>query len=218
MTDLTLAALDSDGALQETAEKAGFDTRSDFFRKSMVAGGGLVAAGAFGGVVMPALAGAATPKSDAAILNFALTLEYLEAEFYKQAVAANFGGQTGAVANTIYKHEAAHVAYLKKALGKKAVKSPKFAFGKATTDKDTFLATAYVLENTGVQAYLGQVGKIKTPAILAAAATILTIEARHAGAIALVTNKLIAPNGAFDKPKSKAAILKAVKGTGFIQS
>ena len=216
MTGLTMASIDVDGAIQESAEAAGFDTRSDFFRKSLAAGGGLLAAGAFGGALMPALAGAATPKNDVAILNFALTLEYLEAEFYKQAGAANFGGSISALTSTIYKHEAAHVAYLRKSLGRKAVKKPTFEFGKATTDKDTFLATAFVLENTGVQAYLGQAGKIKSPAILVAAATILTVEARHAGAIAQLTGKAVSPAGSFDTGKSRSAILAAVKKTGFI--
>jgi hypothetical protein len=75
-----------------------------------------------------------------------------------------------------------------------------------------------------VHAYLGQVGKIKTPAILAAAATIVTVEARHAAAVALLIDPThvkgkngIAPDGGFDTPRSKAAILKAVKATGFIK-
>ena len=102
--------------------------------------------------------------------------------------------------------------------GSAAVKKPTFAFGKATTDKATFQATAYVLENTGVQAYLGQAGKIKTPGILLAAATIATVEARHAGAIAELTGKSVSPDGSFDVGKSKAAILSAVTKTGFIKS
>ena len=215
---MTLEAIDVDGAIQEAAEHAGLDTRASFFRKGLLAGGGMLAAGAFGGAIMPALAAAATPKGDVAILNFALTLEYLEAEFYKQGVAARFGGQIGTLASTIAKHEAAHVAFLKKALGSAAVKKPTFAFGKATTDKATFQATAYVLENTGVQAYLGQAGKIKTPGILLAAATIATVEARHAGAIAELTGKSVSPDGSFDVGKSKAAILSAVTKTGFIKS
>jgi rubrerythrin len=216
MTDISIAAFDTSGAVQEAADKAGFDTRSAFFRKGLTAGGALLGAGAFGGMLMPALAGAKTPKSDVAILNFALTLEYLEAEFYKQGVASSFGGDVGALASVIATHEAAHVAFLKKALGGAAVSKPTFDFGKATTDKDTFAATAFVLENTGVQAYLGQAGHIKTPAILGAAATILTVEARHAGAIAQILGKAVSPSGSFDVGKSKAKILAAVKGTGFI--
>ena len=216
MSELTLASIDVDDAIQETAEAAGLDSRADFLRKGLKVGGGLLAAGAFGGAVMPALAGAATPKGDVAILNYALTLEYLEAEFYKQGAAARFGGATGRLAAVVAQHEAAHVSFLKKALGSAAVKKPRFAFGKATTDKATFEQTAYVLENAGVAAYLGQAGRIKTPSILLAAATIVTVEARHAGAIAQIVAKKVSPDGSFDVGQSKAAILAAVDKTGFI--
>jgi len=74
-----------------------------------------------------------------------------------------------------------HVAFLKKALGSAAVKKPKFDFkGTNNTNQKTFEATAQLLEDTGVSAHLGQVANIKTPAIAAAAGTIVTVEARHA--------------------------------------
>jgi rubrerythrin len=213
----SLAAFDTSGAIQEAAEGAGLDSRADFFRKGLLAGGGMLAAGAFAGAVMPSIAGAATPKSDVAILNYALTLEYLEADFYRRAVAANFSdAATNKLAKVISAHETAHVKFLQKALGKAAVKQPKFDFGKAVTDLETFRQTAFVLENTGVSAYLGQAGKIKTPGILLAAATIVTVEARHAGAVAQLIGKPVSPSGSFDVPKSKSAILAAVKKTGFI--
>ncbi|HZO36629.1 MAG TPA: ferritin-like domain-containing protein [Solirubrobacteraceae bacterium] len=218
MTDLSIATIDVDGAVQESAERAGFDTRADFFRKGLLAGGTMLAAGAFGGIALPSIASAATPAGDVAILNFALTLEYLEAEFYKQGVAAKFGGATSTLASTIYAHEDAHVKFLTKALGSAKVARPKFDFGKATTDAATFRSTAYVLENTGVSAYLGQAGKIKTPAILLAAATIATVEARHAGAVAQLIGKKVSPDGSFDVGESSMAILAAVKKTGFIKS
>ena len=214
---ITLEAIDTDGAIQEAADAAGLGTRSDFFRKSIYAGGTLAAGGLLMGG-MPALASARpSAKQDVKILNFALTLEYLEAAFYKQATSR--GALSGAaldLAKVIAHHEREHVAFLKKALGHKAVKSPTFDFGDTVTNQDKFLATAFVLENTGVSAYLGQAGRIKNPAYLGAAATILTIEARHAGAIAQFTGKKVSPSGSFDHGKSMAAILKAVKGTGFI--
>jgi hypothetical protein len=215
---ITLQTMDSDGAVQEAAEAAGYSTRSDFFRKSIYAGGSLVAGGVLMGG-MPALASAKpSAKQDIAILQFALTLEYLEAAFYNQAVAggALTDPATLALATIISKHENAHVSFLRKALGSKKIKSPKFDFKDTVTDQKKFTDTAYVLENTGVGAYLGQAGNIKNPAYLGAAATILTIEARHAGAIAQLTEQSVSPNGSFDKGKSKSAVLKAVKGTGFI--
>jgi hypothetical protein len=219
---ITLETLDTDGAVQEAAERAGFSTRSDFFRKSIYAGGSLVAGGVLMGG-MPALASAATKpsaKNDVAILNFALTLEYLEYAFYEQATTggALTDPATLALAKTITAHEKAHVSFLKKALGAKAVKSPTFDFGDTVSDQGKFTATAFVLENTGVSAYLGQAGNIKSPAYLGAAATILTIEARHAGAIAQLIGKKVSPSGSFDVGKSKGAILSAVKGTGFIKA
>lgn len=218
MTDhITLEMIDTDAAIQEAADSAGLDTRSGFFRKSIYAGGTLAAGGLLMGG-MPALASAKpSAAQDIKILNFALTLEYLEAAFYKQATSGSaLSGPALELAKVITQHEVAHVTFLKKALGSKAVKSPKFDFKDTVTNQDKFLATAFVLENTGVQAYLGQAGRIKNPAYLGAAATILTIEARHAGAIGQLTGEKVSPSGSFDKGKSMAAILKAVGGTGFI--
>jgi hypothetical protein len=126
-----------------------------------------------------------------------------------------------ALANTIANHEAAHVAYLQAALKSKAVKKPDFDFGDAVTSQATFAATAQVLENTGVGAYFGQAFNFSKDADLKAAVSILTIEARHAGALGYYndpTAKDISPNGAFDKPVTAAVTLAAVKGTKFIVS
>lgn len=219
-----LEQFDSDGALAETGGQLDPQTRGAFLRRAGVGAVGLAGAGALLGGGLPSLALGATPRSDVKILNYALTLEYLEAEFYAQARQHIKAGPLGAFAALVARDEAAHVAALKHALGAKAVKKPTFDFGNAVTDQSTFQQTAFTLENTGVGAYLGQAGKIKTPALLAAAASILTVEARHAGSIATLinTNHLsgahgIAPNGAFDKPLSMGQVLAAVKKTGFIR-
>ncbi len=221
ITDLIdLETLDHDGALREAEHAL---TRAGLLRKAGVAAGAIGVSGAvLGG--LPALASAKTsPKQDIAILNYALTLEYLEAAFYKEAVdKGRFPGRTGELAGVVAGHEAAHVAFLKKALGSHAIKSPRFDFKDTTTVISKFRGTAFVLENTGVMAYSGQVTRFHNPAYLQAAATILTIEARHASAFGfLIGGRLagkqgITPNGAFDKYASMAQILKAVKGTHFI--
>jgi Ferritin-like domain len=210
-----LEELDVDGAIREAASKVDGDTRAAFLKKAGIGAGAVVAGGAFAGAI-PGIASAGVAKSDVAILNFALTLEYLEAAFYAEAVSkGNFSGKTLAFAQVVAHHEAAHVAFLKSALGKAAVKSPKFDFKGTNLDAAKFMATAQVLEDTGVAAYLGQAGNIKSKKILGAAGSILAVEARHAGWIRDLNNAPGAPS-AFQGPKTKAQVLAAVSGTGFI--
>jgi hypothetical protein len=210
-----LEELDVDGAIREAASRVDGDTRAAFLKKAGIGAGAVVAGGAFAGAI-PGIASAGVAKSDVAILNFALTLEYLEAAFYAEAVSkGNFSGKTLAFAQVVAHHEAAHVAFLKSALGKAAVKSPKFDFKGTNVDAAKFMATAQVLEDTGVAAYLGQAGNIKSKKILGAAGSILAVEARHAGWIRDLNNAPGAPS-AFQGPKTKAQVLAAVTGTGFI--
>ena len=166
---------------------------------------------------LPSLASAASiPASDIAILNFALTLEYLEAAFYRPSRRRKLQRARPTRSRSIVAaHEAAHVAFLKGALGRKAVKKPTFDFKGTTTDQTKFQATAQVLEDTGVLAYLGQVGNIKSKKILAAAGSILPVEARHAALDpGHPPRKGAAPlpaPAAFQGAKTKAQILAAVK-------
>ena len=224
-----LEEVDVDGAVREAADKVSGDTRMSFLRKGALAGGAALSGGAILSALVPGVASAATkgapPSSfgagDIGILNYALTLEYLESAFYNAASSNNVAKgdkQLTAFLKTTKTDEAAHVAALSKALGSKAVKKPSFDFGKAVTDKDTFAATAYVLENTGVHAYIGQAGNISNSAYLLVALSIVTIEARHSGAIGLYLGKAIAPSGPFDTGLPASAVLKAVAGTKFIKS
>jgi Ferritin-like domain len=219
----SLDELDRDGAIRETAETVDGDTRGAFLRKAGVGLGAVVAGGAFAGS-LPSLAGAAgIPASDVAILNFALTLEYLEAAFYAEAVRnRKLSGETLRFARVVASHENAHVQFLKKVLGTKAVPRPRFDFKGTTADQAKFQATADVLENTGVHAYLGQVANIKAKPVLVGAGRILPVEARHAawirdirfrGGTSVQTTP--APAG-FEDGFSKAKILQIVNSTGFI--
>ena len=223
-----IETLDVDGAIREAEEKVAGDTRASFFKKAAVGGGAVLGSGAILGM-LPSLAhGAPSAKQDIEILNYALTLEYLEAAFYNEA-KQNVSGANKQLASLLSKHENVHVKAIKgvlSSLNAKAVKEPKFDFKGTTKDDDAFIATALVLENTGVHAYLGQVTRILNSDILAAAGTIVTIEARHAAAVAVVignkpfkdgTKGSITPDGAFDTPFSMKKILKAVGDTGFIK-
>jgi Ferritin-like domain len=227
--EINLDEVDVDGAVREAAAEVSGDTRLGFLKKAGLAGGAMVGGGAIVSALAPsafAASGGGRPpakfgKGDVGILNYALTLEYLEAAFYNGATAANLplSSQAAAFLKVVTADENAHVKFLKKALGAKAAKEPKFNFKGANTNAETFMKTAEVLENTGVHAYLGQVLNIKTPAYVAAAGSILTIEARHASVIGLLNDPSgasIAPNGPFDTPLTAAAVLKAVEGTGFI--
>ncbi len=215
MSELTYQAVDQDGAIEEAIDRLPEgDSRAAFLRKSVVMGGAL----AGGGALFGALAGTAQAQSagDVAILNFALTLEYLESSFYKEAVAMGaLRGDTRRFAKVVAGHEATHVRTLKSVLGAQAVAKPRFNFRGTTSDQGSFQATAQTLEDTGVRAYLGQAPNIDSDDLLAAAGTILTVEARHAAWIRHIRGESPAPQ-AFDKPATKRQILRAVKGTRFI--
>jgi rubrerythrin len=215
----TLADVDRDGAVREAAAAVTGDTRAQFIRKGgILAGAGLGMAAIPGGIALAK----GTPGSDVKILNYALTLEYLEAAFYAEAIAkGKLKGIVAELARVVGAHEAAHVAALKKALGSAAVKTPSFDFKGTTARQGSFLRTAMTLEDTGVSAYQGQAGRIKTPAVLASAGAILAVEARHAAWVRDVIGAGRSPSpapDAFSKPLSMSEVLTAVKGTGFITS
>jgi hypothetical protein len=212
-TDLThVLEFDTDGALQETADGAHRHSRRGFLRGSGLALGGLAA-----GALLPGTASAATPKGDVAILNFALTLEYLESAFYASALEhAGLTGEWKRFATTVHQHEKAHVEALRKALGSAAVKRPTFAFGSATQSRAAFAATSIKLEDTGVQAYQGQTPFIRSQTVFKAAISIHPVEARHAAWIRNLTGSAPAP-AAFNPALTKSQVLAAVTATGFIK-
>jgi hypothetical protein len=209
-----LETLDTDGAIRETQDEA--MSRSDALRRAVTFGGAFLGGGALLGMLSPKASAAGLAKSDIAILNYALTLEYLEASFYKEALEANaLNGALQMFAQVVGEHEAAHVVGLRDVLGAKAVKSPKFDFQGTTKDAAKFAATAQVLEDTGVAAYKGQAGLVKSNTVLVAALSIHAVEARHAGWIRAINGVSPAP-AAFDAPLSMKQVLAAVAKTKFI--
>lgn len=124
------------------------------------------------------------------VLNFALTLEYLEAEFYQEGVDSGiFSGSDLTVISQISKHETAHVTLLKGALGAMAGSKPEFdftangTFSDVFTNPETFMALAQAFEDTGVRAYKGQAGALLGTPELTIALQIHSVEARHASQI-----------------------------------
>jgi len=188
-------------------------SRGAFLMRGALATGALLGGTAVGPFVGRALA--QETGGDADILNFALTLEYLEATFYSRAVGKgrNMSSETRRLAREIRDNETAHVDALTKtikSLGAKPVKAPTVGFGDVFTSDRAFLKLAQTLEDTGVSAYNGAAPMIESVDVLAAAGGIVQVEARHAAMIRLARKKPPAPL-AFDKASEMDAILTAVK-------
>jgi rubrerythrin len=185
-------------------------SRSEVILKGALAAGAVYGALSVGPYVRRALA--ATGGGDVAIVNFALTLEYLEAKFYEEAksrVRAN--GELMSLIDLLAKDEQQHVEALAgtvKQLGGKPVAEPKFDFAYSGTGG--FLKLAQTFEDTGVSAYNGAAPMIKSKEVLAAAGGIVQVEARHAAAIRLQNKEEPAPV-AFDEPLDEKQVLKAVE-------
>ncbi|HWF34666.1 MAG TPA: ferritin-like domain-containing protein [Solirubrobacteraceae bacterium] len=151
---------------------------------------------------------------DIGILNYALTLEYLEAEFYAKVKAANlFKGAVGSLVAEFGQQEAEHVAALHQTVIKLGgTPAPKPTGKFPITTAAAVAKLAYTVENLGASAYLGQAGNITNPTVLAAALAIHTVEARHAATLAtLVPGAHVTPTGPFAKPADAATVLAAVK-------
>jgi hypothetical protein len=185
-------------------------SRSDVILKGALAAGAVYGTFMVGPYVRKALA--MSGGSDVDILNFALTLEFLESTFYKEAKSrANTSGELKSLVNLLAEDEQQHVEALTatiKKLGGKPVTEPKFNFD--YSDTAGFLKLAQTFEDTGVSAYNGAGPMIKSKEVLGAAGSIVQVEARHAAAIRLQNKEEPAPE-AFDPPLEEAQVLKAVE-------
>jgi hypothetical protein len=163
-----------------------------------------------------AFAAGGLPKQVVDVLNFALTLEYLEAAFYKEGVGSRglIPSKYRSLFRTIAAHEAAHVKLLQGALGSAAVEAPAvdFTAGGKFADVfenfETFAAVSATFEDLGVAAYAGQAGNLLGTPVLLTALQIHSVEARHAAAVRPLVGKA-GYAGAFDKPKTKKQVLAA---------
>ena len=155
-------------------------------------------------------------SADLEIVQYALTLEHLETDFYNAVLDSGVikDKALGQTATMIRDNEQEHVDALTatvEQLGGKPMR-PKTNFDAVLEGgQDMILQTAAVVENLGAAAYLGQAGRIQSKKILAAALAIHSVEARHAAALNTVVGKTIVPDGAFAKPASMEEVLPQVK-------
>jgi Ferritin-like domain len=186
-------------------------------RQSFILRGAVTAGAVYGlGAVTPFVREAIAQDGggDVEILNFALTLEYLEAAFYTQGLrqVSGLSGDARSLSKEIRDNETAHVDALTKTigdLGGKPVKAPGVDFGDAFASEEAFLGLAQTFEDTGVSAYNGAAPMIKSPEVLGAAGSIVQVEARHAAAIRTLNGQPITDSG-FDKSLEMKAVLDAV--------
>lgn len=190
--------------------------RRELFTRYAKAGGILASAPLVVALASNQAFGQSLPSQIVDTLNFALTLEYLEAAFYEQGNKSGIiPSQYRAVFRTIGQHENAHVKLLKGVLGSAAVKAPgvDFTAGGKYADVwenfDTFLTLSQTFEDLGVAAYKGQAGNlIGSKEVLTVALQIHSVEARHASEVRRIGLEF-GWDGAFDKPLSKKAVLAA---------
>jgi rubrerythrin len=205
--------------------------RDDSDRKRFLKMAGSAGAASFGAFVLAACgssssssttgtAATATSTSssaketgDLAIVNYALTLEYLETEFYAKVIASGlFSGKVASLIKDFAGQEQTHVEALKgtaEKLGGTPAAKPNGKF--PITSATQVAELAYTVENLGAAAYLGQAASIQSTEVLAAALAIHTVEARHAATLGTLVKKSITPDGAFAKPADMSTVLAAVK-------
>ncbi len=199
----------------ELADVHVVEDSEDITRGEVILKGALAAGAVYGMTMVGPYVRSALAKSgggDVAIVNFALTLEYLEAAFYEEAKKrARPSGDLKALVNLIAEDEQQHVEALKatvKQLGGKPAAEPEFDFPYSGTGG--FLELAQTLEDTGVSAYNGAAPSIRSKEVLSSAGSIVQVEARHAAAIRLQNGEEPSPE-AFDPALDEAQVLKAVE-------
>ncbi len=188
-------------------------TRQAFLARGFLAAVAAYGAGAAGPFAAQALSqGAGT--NDSGIVQFALTLEVLEATYYREAVKqVKLAGEARSVAKDIRDNEIEHVSILTdlvRSLGGTPKTRQNASFGNAYKSEASFLALAQTFEDTGVSAYNGAGPLLQSPDVLEAAGQIVQTEARHAAVIRYLRGEDITP-APFDTALSMKEVLGMVK-------
>jgi rubrerythrin len=174
---------------------AGLRPGVEFPRRALFAGTGVVVGGILIGGLPRLATSAPSAAQDAEVLGFALELERLQEAFYAEALGSlDPNGELGKFTRVVGGHERAHREFVEKALGGAAKPAPEFDFGDTLSDTQSFLDAAVALEETAVAAYNGQATNL-TPKTLAAAARIVSVEARHASWAKGLAGQEPAPRG-----------------------
>ncbi len=180
-------------------------SRAGFFRGAGIAFAGATALGA------ARFASAADRDQDA--LNLLLTVEYAEVGLYSAALEADrITGELRAYAETVLGQEREHLAALRQTLGAAAVAEPRQDFADATRSPEAFADAAGRLEDLAVSAYNGQATEVSKQAFVAAA-TIVSVEARHAAWIRSIVDRPPAPD-ATDSPLNADEVRAGLRELG----
>jgi hypothetical protein len=185
-----------------TAERS---SRADLLRGAGAAFAGITALG------VARFAGAADRDEEA--LNLLLKVEYAEVALYSTALESNrLSGELRSYARTVLGHERDHLAALKQSLGSAAEPAPRTDFARATRSSAAFADAAGRLEDLAVSAYNGQATGV-SPKTFVAAATIVSVEARHAAWIRSIVGRRPAPD-ATDTPLKRDEVLDGLRDLG----
>jgi rubrerythrin len=157
--------------------------------------------------------GSPSEAQDAEILQLVLQVEYTQVAFYEQALdQAGLDGELRAFAEASLAHEREHLAAIRKALGAKAGPKPTFDFGSKIKSAEAFRQAAIALEDTAVAGYNGQATNL-TKATLAAAAAIVSVEARHAAWVRAIAGEVAAPDSV-DTPMTAPQVAESLRQFG----
>jgi Ferritin-like domain len=214
VTDLTLEQLDGGGALQESIADLYGDTRAELLGKAVIGGTTLLAALAS----PPALAAEISKSNDVRIFQYALNFEYLQSSFYTETeragTVARMEEAKAVWARTLGAHERAHVKIIKQVLGNAAPKKPVFDFRGNTESESKFTRTAVAMEDLTTALLTGVTPALRSQGLVAAAFSLLTVEARHA-AWARHLSGIVPVAGAFDRAKPVSEVDRIVASTRF---